>query len=196
MKRNASQSGQATTEMVFMLLGFAVLLLGLVFTLSLEIFNTRTLLDSKYETERAVNKIHSSTLIGTGQEIRGWEYANGIPFTLSDQAVYRSGGEVSQAYVNMDTPVDSNAQHYTYEWVKLGEFPNGKFTADYREREQNAMSAAHLITFKGDPQGRLLTAKFPELYTAFANLLGLKVDHDNLRNNPSNRVFLPANGEL
>ena len=45
-RRFVSQSGQATTEMVFMLLAFVMVLLGLIFTFSMEIFNTRVLLDS------------------------------------------------------------------------------------------------------------------------------------------------------
>ena len=60
MKNKHLQRGQATTEMVFMLLGFAILLLGIIFTLSLEIFNTRVLLDSKYQTERAVHLSNAS----------------------------------------------------------------------------------------------------------------------------------------
>ena len=43
MMNRKYQKGQATTEMVFMLLGFAILLLGIIFTLSLEVFNTRNL---------------------------------------------------------------------------------------------------------------------------------------------------------
>ena len=197
MRKNiSSQSGQATTEMVFMLLGFAILLLGLIFTMSLEIFNTRTLLDSKYETERSVNLVSSTVHSGNGREIRGWDYDNGIPFTLQDQPLYHTGNEMAKAQTNLDTNVDSNGSNYAYEWVKLKEFPNGKFTADYKERDQNAMTAANLITRRGDPEGRMLTARLPELFTSLAKLMGVKIDYDNLRNNPSNRVFMPANGEL
>ena len=67
------QSGQATTEMAFMLLGFAILLLGLIFTMSLEIFNTHTLLESKFETERASNFENSSLHGGAGKEIEAWK---------------------------------------------------------------------------------------------------------------------------
>lgn len=195
-KNSSSQSGQATTEMVFMLLGFAILLLGLIFTMSLEIFNTRTLLDSKYETERSVNSVNASLHTGGGREIKGWDYDNGIPFTLQDQPLYHTGGEMTKAQTGLNTGVDSNAQNYAYEWVKLKEFPHGKFTADYKDRDQSSIAAANLITRKGDPEGRILTARLPELFTGLARLVGVKIDYDNLRNNPSNRVFLPANGEL
>ena len=78
--------------MVFMLLAFVMVLLGLIFTFSMEIFNTRVLLDSKYLTERASNSVSGSSQSG-GQDIKGWEYENGIPFTLKDEAVYRSSGK-------------------------------------------------------------------------------------------------------
>jgi hypothetical protein len=196
MKKNfSSQSGQATTEMVFMLLAFVIVLLGLIFTLSLEIFNTRVLLDSKFRTERAssaANARHN----GSGQDIRGWEYANGIPFTLKDEAVHRGTGEMAQSHFDLGISSDSDGKNYAYEWVKLQGFPHGKFTADYRERDNSARAAADLVTQKGDAQGRMLTKGLPELYTALGSLLGLRINDDNLRNNPSNRVYLPANGDL
>ena len=192
----SSQSGQATTEMIFMLLGFAILLLGLIFTMSLEIFNTRTLLDSKYETDRLASYSNSAFHGANSKEIKGWDYDNGIPFTLNDNPIYHSSGEMTKAHFDLGTNVDSNGKNYAYEWVRLKEFPNGKFNADYKGRDQNSIDAANLVTRKGDPEGRLLTARLPELVTAFARLVGVKIDYDNLRNNPSNRVFLPANGEL
>jgi hypothetical protein len=196
MKRTSSQSGQATTEMVFMLLGFAVLLLGIIFTLSLEIFNTGVLIDSKYETERSVNFENASLHGGAGRELKGWDYDNGIPFTLKDQPLYHSGGEVTEAWEALSSDAASGAAGYTYEWRPLKEFTKGEFKADYKESTQSAISAANLITRQGEHEGRRLTAKLPELYSALANLLGVKINYDNLTNNPSNRVYLPANGEL
>lgn len=196
MKNKHLQRGQATTEMVFMLLGFAILLLGIIFTLSLEIFNTRVLLDSKYQTERAVHFANASLHGGSGKNIRGWDYDRGIPFTLKDQAHYGSAGEMTEAEIRLGSDVDSQTDRYTYEWLALREFPKGEFKADFKGRDQSAVSAANLITRQGEHEGRNLTAKLPELYSAFANLLGLRVNYDRLRNNPSNRVYLPANGEL
>ena len=196
MKNFTFQKGQATVEMAIMLLAFAVLMLGLIFTLSLEIFNTRTLLDSKYQTERSVNFANAALHGGAGKEIRGWEYENGIPFTLKDQAIYYSGDEVIKSHTALNTDADSNSSKYTYEWMKLKDFPSAKFTADYKDRESSAIAAANLITRQGDPEGRNLTAKLPEFTAALANLLGVKINYDNLRNHPSNRVYLPANGEL
>lgn len=197
MKRgDISQSGQATTEMVFMLLGFVILLLGLLFTMSLEIFNTRVLMSSKYETERSVSFASANQQGGAGRELRGWEYKNGIPFTLKDTPVYGSTGEVDQAWEAFSLAADSNADNYSYDWVKLRDFTRGEFTADYKGNYANTITAANLITRQGEPQGRILTARLPELYTALGRLLGIRINYDNLRNNPSNRVYLPANGEL
>lgn len=182
--------------MVFMLLGFAVLLLGIIFTLSLEIFNTGVLINSKYETERSVNFENASLHGGAGRELKGWDYDNGIPFTLKDQALYHSGGEVTEAWEALSSDAASGATGYTYEWRPLKEFTKGEFKADYKESTQSAISAANLITRQGEHEGRRLTAKLPELYSALANLLGVKINYDNLTNNPSNRVYLPANGEL
>lgn len=196
MKNFTSQSGQATVEMAIMLLAFVVLMLGLIFTLSLEIYNTRTLLDSKYQTERSVNFANAALHGGAGKEIKGWEYENGIPFTLKDQAIYHSGDEMVMSHTALNANTDSGSNRYSYEWTKLQEFPGAKFTADYKDRENSSIAAANLITRQGEPEGRSLTAKLPEFTAALANLLGLRIDQSNLRNNPSNRVYLPANGEL
>ena len=192
------QSGQATTEMAFMLLGFAILLLGLIFTMSLEIFNTRTLLESKFETEQASTFANSSLHGGTGKEIGAWKYNDGIPFTLKDEPLYHTGNQMLWAHTFLGSTTDFNEgnRNYAYEWVKLQEFPNANFTADYKDRDQSTIAAANLITRKGDPKGRMLTAKLPELFHGLARLVGVRINYDNLRNNPSNRVFLPANGEL
>lgn len=192
-----NQSGQATTELAIMLLGFAVLLLGLIFSLSLEIFNTRVLMDSKYQTERQANFANASLAGGGGREIKEWEYTGGIPFGLNDQPVYGSAGEVSEAQGKMAFAPDSRTEtHYDYEWKPLSGFPQGEFKADFQGREQSAIAAANLITTQGDAEGRQLTAKLPELVTACARVLGITINYDNLRNNPSNRVYMPANGEL
>ncbi len=192
-----NQSGQATTELAIMLLGFVVLLLGLIFSLSLEIFNTRVLMDSKYRTERQANFANASLAGGSGREIKEWEYTGGIPFGLNDQPVYGSAGEVSEAQGKMAFAPDSRpGTHYGYEWKPLSGFPKGEFKADFQGREQSAIAAANLITTQGDAEGRQLTAKLPELVTACARVLGITINYDNLRNNPSNRVYMPANGEL
>ena len=195
MKRNF-QSGQATTEMIFILLGFAVLLLGIIFTLSLEIFNTRVLLDSKFRTEGSINVDNSALGTVVGSEIRGWDYKDGIPFSLEDTPVYFSGGEVTEGWFDLGTNANSAAENYAYEWRPLKDFTPGKFKADYKESTQSAMAAANLITRQGESDGRELTAKLPELHTAVAKLLGVKIKYDKLRENKSNRVYMPFNGEL
>ena len=193
---DVTQSGQATTEMVFMLLGFVILLLGLLFTMSLEIYNTRVLLASKYETERLADSVNPDQRSSSNRELRGWEYRNGIPFTMSDTPVYSAAGEVNEAWEALSMASDSNADNYVYDWVTLRDFTNGKFTADYKERDPNAIAAANLVTKRGEPSGRILTARLPELHKALGKVLKLRINYDNLENNPSNRVYLPANGEL
>ena len=190
------QSGQATTELAIMLLGFVILLLGLIFSLSLEIFNTRVLLDSKHQTEKTARFVNGSTG-GGGQEIRGWEYTDGIPFSLSDQAHYGSAGEIFEADTKLEYAPDSRPEtNYNYEWTKLEGFSQGGFKHDYHNKESNAMTAANLITRPGDAEGRQLTARLPELISSCAKVLGIRINYENLRNNPSNRVYMPANGEL
>lgn len=196
MRNLSSQSGQATTEMVFMLFGFVILLLGLLFAMSLEIFNTRVLMESKYQTERSVNFENASLHGGSGKELRGWEYKNGIPFTLNDIPIYRQGGEITEAWEALSVATDSDGSNYSYDWVPLKEFTQAGFKADYKERDPSAIAAANLITRQGEPQGRMLTARLPELHTALLKMLGLKINYENLKNNQQNRVYLPANGEL
>lgn len=178
-----------------MLLGFVILLLGLIFTLSLGIFNTRVLLDSKHQTEKTARFVNGST--GGGQEIRGWEYTDGIPFSLSDQPLYGSAGEIFEADAKLEYGPNSRPEtNYNYEWTKLEGFSQGGFKHDYHNKESNAMTAANLITKSGDAEGRQLTARIPELVSSCAKVLGIRINYENLRNNPSNRVYMPANGEL
>ena len=196
-KSFAAQSGQATTELAIMRLGFVVLLLGLIFTLSLEIFNTRGLMDSKYRTEKAAHFDNAGLHGGAGKGIKGWEYNDGIPFTLSDQPITGSGDELMESDLRLGSAADSReGGSYQYEWKNLRDFPKGAFAADYKGREQSAIAAANLVTQDGDAEGRILTAKLPELTESLAKVLGIKIDYDRLRNNPSNRVYMPANGEL
>ena len=196
-KSFAAQSGQATTELAIMLLGFVVLLLGLIFTLSLEIFNTRVLMDSKYRTEKAAHFDNAGLHGGAGKGIKGWEYNDGIPFTLSDQPITGSGDELMESDLRLGSAADSReGGSYQYEWKNLRDFPKGAFAADYKGREQSAIAAANLVTQDGDAEGRILTAKLPELTESLAKVLGIKIDYDRVRNNPSNRVYMPANGEL
>lgn len=197
--RNAAQSGQATTEMAFMLLGFAVLLLGLICTMSLEIFNTRVLLDAKYRTEQSVNAPNAAQYGGAGKELRGWDYEQDIPFTLKDTPLLGLSTAMSEAGSHLGDRSRSNAPKYLYDYLPLRDFPAGSFKADFKDRHSTALAAANLITREGEPdvqKSLTFTALLPEFYTFISNFLGVKVDYQKLQNNPSNRVFLPANGEL
>ena len=54
-RQNRFCSGQATTEMAIMLLAFVILMLGLIFVFSLGIFNTKVLMNAKYNADAAAN---------------------------------------------------------------------------------------------------------------------------------------------
>ena len=189
------ESGQATTEMAIMLLGFACLMVGLIFTFSMGVFNTKVLLEARYKAETAASRTSQG---GAGREIARWEYQNGIPFSLADQPVYTMGTEVAEAHEQLAANRYSNGGNYSYEWLKLHDFPKQKLIHDFRDRDQSAVEAANLIVQSGDGTQKmpLIGNKLPELYSAAAKLLRVKISKDSLLNNPSNRVYMPANGEL
>ena len=190
-------SGQATTEMAIMLLGFAVLMIGLIFTFSMGIFNTRVLLNAKYNADCAANGAGAADAAGAGREIGRWQYQNDIPFTLKDEAVTRAGDEMETAHTLMDSAEHSDAQDYSYEWMKPSGFPQGNFTHDFKERHNSAIAAARLIVARGEEESSLpLVARLPELFQAAAKLLHVRFSKDTLLNNESNRVYMPANGGL
>lgn len=190
-------SGQATTEMTIMLLGFVMLMLGLIFVFSLGIFNTKVLMNAKYRADTIANGDNAANAAGAGRELRGWEYKNGIPFTLKDEPVYFSGTEMEDAYTLMDVPHHSEAKNYTYEWMKLSGFPQGKLTHDYKDLHPSTISAAGLIAAEGTDESALpLVNRLPELFSAAGKVLRVKISKDALIENNSNRVYMPANGEL
>ena len=196
-RRKRFCSGQATTEMAVMLLGFAMLMLGLIFVFSLGIFNTKVLMNAKYNADVAVNGKNAASAVGAGRELRGWEYQNGIPFTLKDEPIYASGTEMEDAYTLMDVPHHSEAKNYTYEWTKLSGFPQGKLTHDYKDLHPSTISAAGLISREGTDESSLpLVNRLPELFGAARKVLRVKISKDALIENNSNRVYMPANGEL
>lgn len=190
-------SGQATTEMAVMLLAFVILMLGLIFVFSLGIFNTKVLMNAKYNADIAANGDNAVNAAGAGRELRGWEYQNGIPFTLKDEPVYFSGTEMEDAYSLMDVPHHSEAKNYTYEWTKLSGFPQGKLTHDYKDLHPSTISAAGLVAAEGvDENAMPLVSRLPELFATARKLLRVKISKDALVENNSNRVYMPANGEL
>lgn len=194
--RTSRESGQATTEMAVMLLGFAFLMVGLILSMSMGIFNTRVLLEARHRADVAAGQTVDG---GAGREISRWEYKNGIPFSLADDPVYTLGTEVVEAHGQLGVDRYSHSGgSYTYEWVKIGEFPGRKLTHDFRDRELTAVAAANLIVKEGYGNSKmpLIGNKLPELYEAAAKLLKVKISKDSLLNNPSNRVYMPANGEL
>ena len=200
MKREGKKrscSGQATTEMAVMLLAFVILMLGLIFVFSLGIFNTKVLMNAKYNADVAANGDSAVNAAGAGRELRGWEYQNGIPFTLKDEPVYASGTEMEDAYTLMDAPHHSAAEKYTYEWTKLSDFPQGKLTHDYKDLHPSTISAAGLIAAEGINENAMpLVSRLPELFTTARKLLRVNISKDALIENNSNRVYMPANGEL
>ena len=60
-----------------------------------------------------------------------------------------------------------------------------------------AVAAAGLIVAEGEGEsGMPLVSRLPELYTAAGRLLKVKISEESLLKNNSNRVYMPANGEL
>ena len=103
---------------------------------------------------------------------RGYSF-HGIPFSLADQPVYTMGTEVAEAHEQLAANRYSNGGNYSYEWLKLNDFPKQKLIHDFRDRDQSAVEAANLIVQSGDGTQKmpLIGNKLPELYSAAAKLL-------------------------
>lgn len=192
---NSGESGQATTEMAIMLLGFAMLLVVLIISMSMEIFNIRVLLDARY---RADHASVIATAGGAGREIFRWDYKNGIPFALSDEPIHSRASEMPDYTVQLDSNAYSNGGNYAYEWVKLNDFQGKKLQNDFYGKYDFAIDAANLIVKEGYSHDKmpLVGNRLPELFSAAAKLMKLRISRDRLQNNPSNRVYMPVNGVL
>ena len=218
MKRDLSKnacSGQATTELAVMLLGFAMLMLGLIFVFSMGIFNTRVLMNAKYSADLAANSAVDGE---AGREIRNWEYmkfppggrdSGVIPFTLKDKSTDFSGSEMENAYASMASPADSDFGRKpgepNYSWRELSGFTQGKFEHDFKGVHKSSIAAARLIVKDGkegslgrDLLTSITSAKEQSplwgLSKAAAKVLNVRISTENLLENQSNLVYLPANG--
>ena len=112
-------------------------------------------------------------------------------------AFISTGTEMEDAYTLMDVPHHSEAENYAYEWTKLSGFPQGKLTHDYKDVHSSTIAAAGLISAEGINENSLpLVSRLPELFATARKLLRVKISKDALIENNSNRVYMPANGEL
>ncbi len=170
LRRHFGERGQASLEFAVMLIGFGMILLGMIFLCAVSYDDNGILLDAKYRAESAANTASSGASFASGSEIRDWTYtkldlfSNGstivIPFTPADRttssgdnSIAGAGNAFDDDSVSAPTPrkamVNGREREFTYDYKWLS--PKGfssDLAGDYNDElnsGENAMDAAQLV---------------------------------------------------
>jgi len=206
VKRNGSgNSGQAMLELLVLLFGLMLLIVGLVVLSAVEGAENAHLLRNKYTAEMAARS-SGSEVIDSG-EIHAWRrhslelYRNSadivIPFTRQDR---QTGGYGSLEGVNhrLHNRQDSAAVNYDYRYFDMGDFQQYGRRVD-SVAEDDAMHAARLVSRNaaeaeaGRNSDESVTVSIRNILSGvFRELFGKIPDPaDNI----TNRVFMPLQEE-
>jgi hypothetical protein len=198
----SDESGQATMELVFILLAMAALAIAMIALFSVESADNTLLLRAKYDAEYAVAYDDSEVYV-QGSEIRTWQRASvdydrrgdsvSIPFTASDVRIASKDNSIAETANELSLSRRSASEDYDYYSI----YPSDAGFSCGRIDEialQNSFSAAYLVRRRGD-DGSASGASSDKLYSRgtfhreFGNLIGKMPDpHEN----QTNYVYMPA----
>jgi len=197
---SSGESGQAMLELLAMLLGLAVLIVGIVVFSAFQAEENTVLLRSKYRTETASRD--GGADYSANREIAGWRrrraslYHAGssatIPFTSGDEAVYARENSLEGAAGELAAASRSAAETYLYEALYPSRFD---LRSSHIEELSgiNAVEAARLVSRNGerDAAGGVSSDRMYDsglLVDVFRRLIGRLPSPDD---NASSRVYMP-----
>jgi len=217
------ESGQASLEFAVMLIGFGVVLLGMIFLCAVSYDDNGILLDAKYRAESAASNASASSDFASGREITTWDYTKidlfstgstiVIPFTTtdrsrgtSDNSIGGAGNALSDDSVSEPTPRIGGDRTFTYDykWLSPKDFASDLDLDFYDELDsgKNAMDAAQLVkgVSSGNTYGTMedFFRNSPRNGTVYSygrtyDWFGLKVRESDLSRSPTNQVYMPRN---
>lgn len=217
MKKNNRQSGQATMELLVLLIPFLACFLGLLLVMSLSLTNVEAFIDAKFKAESSANYADDGS-DGIGRDIKDWKYTDykhehkddeidmKIPFLPKDEPVFADQG-LSNFEKEFSDETDNSKKYKFHNFSKIDisiadNFPidassggNSVFSASYKAAKLHEGKSDEI---RGD--GDMLMRNIKDFeeekkYKAFETIIGVNIE--DLRDvfvdgNYTNRVFYPA----
>ena len=144
-------------ELLAMLLGLAVLIVGIVVFSAFQSAENTVLLRSKYRTENAVR--FRGLASAASRDISGWQRRNAtlyragssasIPFTSGDRAVYAQESAIESVNGELASASRSEAEDYRYEALYPSRFGLGRYDDIEGTSGFSAFDAARMISRSG-----------------------------------------------
>ena len=212
MKKFDSQSGQATLELLVLLIGFVSLFLGLIFVCGLADGDIGILLSARNNAElsAAVRNAYTASGAEFGSVFNGthdiYNKDEKLVFSPTDYtgrspentiAEFPSHFYKPEDSVLRDSDNDYKLQAEMKEWKNIRNAGNGFFKADFASDlvNDNALSAARLVSAtSGDLSSVTTVSVFysHDFFSGFARWFGINISSDTLKRASGNRVYMPV----
>lgn len=212
MKKFDSQSGQATLELLVLLIGFVSLFLGLIFVCGLADGDIGILLSARNNAELSAAVRNANTASGPefGNVFNGthdiYNKDERLVFSPTDYtgrspentiAEFPSHFYKPEDSVLRDTHNDYKLQAEMKEWKNIRNAGNGFFKADFVSDlvNDNALSAARLVSATSGNLPSVTTVsgcKSCDFFSGFAQWFGINISDDTLKRASGNRVYMPV----
>ena len=202
-----NEKGQATLELMLMMMALATCMLGVLFIGAITISNNERLMESKFEAEKNSRNINHSD-VENDLEFSHWQGSAHVqsylkklfgirsnldlPFGLDYTANRTSANTLEKLTFSVNNPGDSRTQSH-YFWEESNQY-NNRFTSSMLTVTDNAFNAAQLVSSHSQhAYTDIDITDFTDNQTrkAAKSWLGITVNDDDIRRNPSNKVFMP-----
>ena len=217
MKKMWSQeSGQATLELVVLLIGFIAVFLGLAFVSGLADSDLDILLRARNNAENAAaNAVDTQRIgmeFGESQQYRPDIYSQSreLIFSPMEEKLYRSGNTIESFPDAFNTPVnsvpDETSAEYLHQaklekWKSFSGIAGNAFRADYVTglSGENARGTANMVV--GSVSGVNAVSTLTRvrnrkaLDESFQKFFGVRIRASALENAPGNQVYMPVISE-
>ena len=205
MKKN-KENGQATFELILMLLAITSCVLGVLFVGAITVSNNDRLLESKFEAEKKSKQNNPFDII-TGLEYSHWSGSAylwnflrrtfgasnlNLPFGLDYSYQKTSVNTLESLNYRLNNPGDSRIQNQ-YHWEETNLY-NTRFSSSLTTSTGNAFNAAQLVgshSFSTQNDKDLNDFTDAKTRKTAKSWLGITVNNSDIRHNPSNHVYMP-----
>lgn len=202
-----SEKGQATLELMLMMLALAACMVGILYVGAVTVSNNDRLLESKFiaekksrqndtvETEKRSeygNWRNSAALRAYLRELFDIKSDFNLPFGLDYSPRVSAENTLQDIHTKVTGSADSRLQNFYY-WEETGLY-NSRFSSSLLTVTDNAFNAAQLVSghatrTRDDKDLDDLTDA--QTRKAAKSWFGITLDNNDIRNNPSNHVFMP-----
>ena len=205
------ESGQATLELLILLIGFVSLFLGLVFVCGLADGDIGILLSARNNAELLASGSVSNTVRGPefGAVTHGtheiYEKEEALVFSPQDYVGKNINNTIDEFPAAFSSQKDSvlSDDHRDYklqaemkEWKNIRDAGNGVFKADFVSdlSTKNALEAADLVSATSSGQSGITTLSgknSADFFSGFIKWFGVQISSSALKSAPGNRVYMP-----